>query len=109
MTSSNVDSPVVFVICYSSVLILFCVSRPKYSNFKHILISSVTTFISAKMLNIKKYGSSSEDESDSDEETSQIHSNEALLTHLKPVAPDLSLAKKMQICAAPAVVPTVIN
>ncbi|XP_047528503.1 pre-mRNA-processing factor 17 [Vanessa atalanta] len=58
------------------------------------------------MLNIKHYGSSSEDESDNDTETNQKHSNETLLTHLKPVAPDLSIAKKMQICAAPAVVPT---
>lgn len=59
------------------------------------------------MLNIKKYGSSSEDESD-DTETNQF-SNEALLTHLKPVDPSLSVAKTMQVCAAPAVVPTVRN
>ncbi|XP_050343328.1 pre-mRNA-processing factor 17 [Nymphalis io] len=58
------------------------------------------------MLNIKHYGSSSEDESDNETETNQKHSNETLLTHLKPVAPDLSIAKKMQICAAPSVVPT---
>lgn len=59
------------------------------------------------MLNIQNYGSSSEDEGDTETETTQQHSNEGLLTHLKPVDPGLSLAKKMQICAAPLVMPTV--
>ncbi|CAH0725384.1 unnamed protein product, partial [Brenthis ino] len=58
------------------------------------------------MINIQNYGSSSEDETDNETETSKQHSNETLLTHLKPVDPDLSIAKKMQICAAPTVVPT---
>lgn len=57
------------------------------------------------MLNIKNYGSSSEDEGGDD--TAKEHSNEGLLTHLKPVDPSLSLAKKMEICAAPVVLPTV--
>ncbi|CAG9559637.1 unnamed protein product [Danaus chrysippus] len=56
------------------------------------------------MLNIKNYGSSSEDEGD--DEPQKEHSNETLLTHLKPVDPELSVAKTMQICAAPVVVPT---
>ncbi|XP_013184540.1 pre-mRNA-processing factor 17 isoform X1 [Amyelois transitella] len=57
------------------------------------------------MLNIQSYGSSSEDEGESDPKTSE-HSNETLLTHLKPVDPSLSVAKTMQICAAPVVMPT---
>ncbi|XP_045493848.1 pre-mRNA-processing factor 17 [Colias croceus] len=57
------------------------------------------------MLNIQNYGSSSEDE-ENDSETIQQHSNEKLLTHLKPVDPNLSIAKKMQVCAAPVVMPT---
>ncbi|XP_049869832.1 pre-mRNA-processing factor 17 [Pectinophora gossypiella] len=52
------------------------------------------------------YGSSSEDEGDNDSEATKQHSNEALLTHLKPVDPSLSLVKKMEICAAPVVMPT---
>ncbi|XP_061377470.1 pre-mRNA-processing factor 17 [Danaus plexippus] len=56
------------------------------------------------MLNIKNYGSSSEDEGD--DEPQKEHSNETLLTHLKPVDPELSVAKTLQICAAPVVVPT---
>lgn len=59
------------------------------------------------MLNIQNYGSSSEDDTDNEGESSKQHSNETLLSHLKPVDPDLSIAKKMQVCAAPAVVPTV--
>ncbi|XP_053603859.1 pre-mRNA-processing factor 17 [Plodia interpunctella] len=57
------------------------------------------------MLNIQNYGSSSEDESDTNPKTRE-HSNETLLTHLKPVDPSLSVAKSMQICAAPVVMPT---
>ncbi|KAG6450146.1 hypothetical protein O3G_MSEX006422 [Manduca sexta] len=57
------------------------------------------------MLNIQNYGSSSEEE-DSDKETAKQNSNENLLTHLKPVDPNLSVAKTMQICAAPVVMPT---
>lgn len=60
------------------------------------------------MLNIKNYGSSSEDDGEDNSESSKQYSNEELLTHLKPVDPKLSLAKKMQICAAPIVTPTVI-
>lgn len=59
------------------------------------------------MLSIRNYGSSSEDEEDSNAEDAKQHSNELLLTHLKPVDPELSVAKKMQICAAPVVMPTV--
>lgn len=59
------------------------------------------------MLNIQNYGSSSEDDGDNDTESIKQHSNESLLTHLKPVDPSLSLAKSMQICAAPVVMPTV--
>ncbi|XP_045765768.1 pre-mRNA-processing factor 17 [Maniola jurtina] len=59
------------------------------------------------MLNIKNYGSSSEDDSDNEEtNTPEGTSNETLLTHLKPVDPSISLAKKMEICAAPLVTPT---
>lgn len=57
------------------------------------------------MLNIQKYGSSSEDE-ETDSDNVQ-RSNEKFLTHLKPVDSNLSIAKKMQICAAPVVMPTV--
>ncbi|CAH0693385.1 unnamed protein product [Chilo suppressalis] len=56
------------------------------------------------MLNIQSYGSSSEDEND--QEVVRENSNESLLTHLKPVDPKLSVAKTMQICAAPVVMPT---
>lgn len=59
------------------------------------------------MLNIKSYGSSSEDDDSDNEETSTVQSNESLITHLKPVDPGLSLVKKMEICAAPVVTPTV--
>ncbi|XP_034829962.1 pre-mRNA-processing factor 17 [Maniola hyperantus] len=59
------------------------------------------------MLNIKNYGSSSEDDSDIEEANMQKgQSNETLLKHLKPVDPSISLAKKMEICAAPLVTPT---
>lgn len=60
-----------------------------------------------RMLNIQNYGSSSEDDGDDNSEDRKQYSNEALLTHLKPVDPNLSLAKKMEICAAPVVTPTV--
>lgn len=59
------------------------------------------------MLNIQNYGSSSEDEGDNDKEVVSEHSNEKLLTHLKPVDQNFSVAKSMQICAAPVVMPTV--
>lgn len=59
------------------------------------------------MLSIQNYGSSSEDEGDSNTENAKQHSNESLLTHLKPVDPELSVGKKIQICAAPIVMPTV--
>lgn len=59
------------------------------------------------MLNIRSYGSSSEDEGDNESEVVKQHSNENLLTHLKPVDPSLSVAKTMQVCAAPVVMPTV--
>lgn len=59
------------------------------------------------MLNLQNYGSSSEDEDDNDIETRKQNSNEGLLTHLKPVDPSLSVAKTIQICSAPVVVPTV--
>lgn len=59
------------------------------------------------MLNIKNYGSSSEDDDDNDSEATKVQSNESLLTHLKPVDPSSSIAKSMQICAAPVVMPTV--
>lgn len=59
------------------------------------------------MLNIQNYGSSSEDEGENNAEEAKQHSNELLLTHLKAVDPELSIAKKMQICAAPVVMPTV--
>lgn len=58
------------------------------------------------MLNIKNYGSSSEDDGDNDSETTN-HSNEKMLTHLKPVDPNLSIAKTMLVVAAPVVMPTV--
>ncbi|XP_041970346.1 pre-mRNA-processing factor 17 [Aricia agestis] len=58
------------------------------------------------MLNIQNYGSSSEDEEDADKGVEKQHSNEALLTHLKPVDPNFSVAKSMQICSAPVIVPT---
>lgn len=59
------------------------------------------------MLNIQNYGSSSEDEEDNGTETTKGQSNEKLLTHLKPVDANFSVAKSMQICAAPVVMPTV--
>lgn len=59
------------------------------------------------MLSIQNYGSSSEDEGDCSAKDAKQHSNESLLTHLKPVDPELSVGKKMQICAAPIVMPTV--
>lgn len=60
------------------------------------------------MLNIQHYGSSSEDEGDGETSAVEIqHSNEHLLTHLKPVDSNFSVAKNMQICAAPLVMPTV--
>lgn len=59
------------------------------------------------MLSIQNYGSSSEDEGDDNTEDAKQHSNESLLTHLKPVDPELSVGKKIQICAAPIVMPTV--
>lgn len=59
------------------------------------------------MLNIQNYGSSSEDEGDNDTEVAKEHSNEKLLAHLKPVDKNFSVAKSMQICAAPVVMPTV--
>ncbi|KAJ0178620.1 hypothetical protein K1T71_005395 [Dendrolimus kikuchii] len=58
------------------------------------------------MLNIQNYGSSSEDEEVNDLETRNQYSNEGLLTHLKPVDPSLSVAKSIQVCSAPVVVPT---
>lgn len=59
------------------------------------------------MLSIQNYGSSSEDEGDINAEDAKQHNNEPLLTHLKPVDPELSEGKKIQICAAPIVMPTV--
>lgn len=59
------------------------------------------------MLNIQSYGSSSEDEDEQESEVVAQNSNETLLTHLKPVDPNLSVAKSMQVCAAPVVMPTV--
>lgn len=59
------------------------------------------------MLNIQNYGSSSEDEEDNGTETIKGESNEKLLAHLKPVDSNFSVAKSMQICAAPIVMPTV--
>lgn len=59
------------------------------------------------MLNIQNYGSSSEDDGDNDSATVKQNSNEKLLTHLKAVNSSLSLAKSMQIVAAPVVMPTV--
>uniref|UniRef100_A0A2A4JPL1 Pre-mRNA-processing factor 17 n=2 Tax=Heliothinae TaxID=95178 RepID=A0A2A4JPL1_HELVI len=58
------------------------------------------------MLNIQNYGSSSEDEEESETKTIKVESNEKLLTHLKPVDSKFSVAKSMQICAAPIVMPT---
>ncbi|CAG5041252.1 unnamed protein product [Parnassius apollo] len=58
------------------------------------------------MLNIQHYGSSSDDDADDNSDNTKQYSNENLLTHLKPIDPNLSLAKKMQICAAPIVTPT---
>lgn len=64
--------------------------------------------IPGTMLNIQHYGSSSEDDGDAESNTIEIqHSNESLLKHLKPVDPSFSVAKNMQICAAPVVMPTV--
>lgn len=59
------------------------------------------------MLNIRNYGSSSEDEGESNAEDAKQHSNELLLTHLKPIDRELSVGKSIQICAAPVVMPTV--
>lgn len=59
------------------------------------------------MLNIQNYGSSSEEEEDNETETIKGESNEKLLSHLKPVDSNFSVAKSMQICAAPVVMPTV--
>ena len=47
------------------------------------------------MLNIQSYGSSSEGESE----------NEEKLLHLKPISAEYSVAKSLQIQAAPLVVP----
>lgn len=58
------------------------------------------------MLNIQNYGSSSEEEEDNETETIKGESNEKLLAHLKPVDSNFSVAKSMQICAAPVVMPT---
>ncbi|XP_075971900.1 pre-mRNA-processing factor 17 [Anticarsia gemmatalis] len=58
------------------------------------------------MLNIQNYGSSSEDEGGDDTGVAKEHSNEKLLTHLKPVDQNYSVAKSLQICAAPVVMPT---
>ncbi|CAG9136979.1 unnamed protein product [Plutella xylostella] len=59
------------------------------------------------MLGIQNYGSSSEDEGEEVKGAVETqHSNERLLTHLKPVDPALSVAKTMQVCAAPVVMPT---
>lgn len=58
------------------------------------------------MLSIKNYGSSSEEEDDKDTDRPLENSNEKLLTHLKPVDSNFSVAKSMQICAAPVVMPT---
>lgn len=58
------------------------------------------------MLNIQNYGSSSEEEEDNETETIKGESNEKLLSHLKPVDSNFSVAKSMQICAAPVVMPT---
>ncbi|CAH0703066.1 unnamed protein product [Spodoptera exigua] len=58
------------------------------------------------MLNIQNYGSSSEEEDDNETETLKGESNEKLLSHLKPVDTNFSVAKSMQICAAPVVMPT---
>lgn len=59
------------------------------------------------MLNIQNYGSSSEDDDDTESGIEKQNSNETLLTHFKPVDPNLSVAKKMEISAAPVIVPTV--
>lgn len=61
------------------------------------------------MLNIQNYGSSSEEEEDNETEAIIGESNEKLLAHLKPVNTNFSVAKSMQICAAPVVMPTVSN
>ncbi|CAH1647296.1 unnamed protein product [Spodoptera littoralis] len=58
------------------------------------------------MLNIQNYGSSSEEEEDNEAETIKGESNEKLLSHLKPVDSNFSVAKSMQVCAAPVVMPT---
>ncbi|XP_049694625.2 pre-mRNA-processing factor 17 [Helicoverpa armigera] len=58
------------------------------------------------MLNIQNYGSSSEDEEENETKTIKVESNEKLLAHLKPVDTKFSVAKSMQICAAPIVMPT---
>ncbi|KAF9798668.1 hypothetical protein SFRURICE_006998, partial [Spodoptera frugiperda] len=58
------------------------------------------------MLNIQNYGNSSEEEEDNETETIKGESNEKLLSHLKPVDSNFSVAKSMQICAAPVVMPT---
>lgn len=58
------------------------------------------------MLNIQNYGSSSEEEEDNEAETIKGESNEKLLSHLKPVDSNFSVAKSMQVCAAPIVMPT---
>lgn len=58
------------------------------------------------MLSIQNYGSSSEDDDDNESEGTKVETNEKLLTHLKPIDPSLSVAKSMQIVAAPVVMPT---
>lgn len=58
------------------------------------------------MLNIQNYGSSSEEEEENETKTIKVESNEKLLAHLKPVDTKFSVAKSMQICAAPIVMPT---
>lgn len=57
------------------------------------------------MLNLQHYGSSSDEETES-ESTFGVNSTEKLLEHFKPVNSSLSIASKMQICAAPVVLPT---
>ena len=56
------------------------------------------------MLNLQSYGSSSEGDSESDEKSTGEVKTEELL-HLKPISIEYSIAKSLQVQAAPLVVP----
>lgn len=56
------------------------------------------------MLNIQSYGSSSEGDSENEEKSTNKAKTEELL-HLKPISTEYSVAKSLQVQAAPLVVP----